>query len=190
MNERRRTLVREVGIRLDIVRSLNMLRDGESMGAMGEASLVTMVAQHPGLPMLAIAIAKDTVRTTCIELERNQRSRTIAINFTHHGGLALLFGKRLRSKANGVHSGDGAGRNIRRELGFLGFTTRLAHGGREARRRRNGFRSTCFTLVTGDNVQYNWPGYCPDIARVLRISGQYPGNIRTPDIARILPGYY
>jgi hypothetical protein len=24
---------------------------------------------------------------------------------------------------------------------------------------------------TGDNVQYNWPGYCPDIARILRISG-------------------
>ncbi|KAJ7820672.1 hypothetical protein B0H14DRAFT_3147063 [Mycena olivaceomarginata] len=39
--------------------------------------------------------------------------------------------------------------------------------------------------ITGDNVQYNWPGYCPDIARILRISGQYPGNIRTPD----MPGY-
>jgi hypothetical protein len=140
-------LVREVGIRLDIVRSWNMLRDGESMGAMGEAALVTVVAQHPGLTMLAIAIAKDTVRTTCIELERNQRSRAIAVNFTHHGGLALLFGKRLRSKANSVHSGDSVGWNVRRELGFLGFTTHLAHSGREARRRRNGFRSTCLTLV-------------------------------------------
>ncbi|KAJ7876779.1 hypothetical protein B0H14DRAFT_3130394 [Mycena olivaceomarginata] len=45
--------------------------------------------------------------------------------------------------------------------------------------------STHPIAITGDNVQYNWPGYCPDIARILRISGQYPGNIRTPDIARI-----
>jgi hypothetical protein len=108
-----------------------MFRDSEGVGAMGEASFVAVVAQHPGLTMLAIAIAKDTVRTTCIELERNQRSRAIAINFTHHGGLALLFGKRLHSKANGVHSRDSAGRNIRRELGFLGFATCLAHSERE-----------------------------------------------------------
>jgi hypothetical protein len=61
LNERKRTLVREVGIRLDIVRSSNMLRDGEGVRTMGGASLVAVVAQHPGFTMLAIAIAKDTV---------------------------------------------------------------------------------------------------------------------------------
>jgi hypothetical protein len=63
-------LVREVGIRLDIVRSSNVLRDGEGVRTMGEASLVAVVAQNPRFSMLAIAIAKDTVRATCIELER------------------------------------------------------------------------------------------------------------------------
>ncbi|KAJ7829889.1 hypothetical protein B0H14DRAFT_2593756 [Mycena olivaceomarginata] len=36
---------------------------------------------------------------------------------------------------------------------------------------------------TGDNIifgQYTDPGYSPDIAWILRISGQYLGNIRTP----------
>jgi hypothetical protein len=54
-------LIREVSIRLDIVRSLKVLRDGEGMGAMGEASLIAVVTQRPRLTMLAIAIAKDAV---------------------------------------------------------------------------------------------------------------------------------
>jgi hypothetical protein len=47
-----------------------MLRDGEGVRTMGEASIVAVVAQRPGFTMLAIAITKDTVQTTCIELER------------------------------------------------------------------------------------------------------------------------
>jgi hypothetical protein len=43
--------------------------------------------------------------------------------------------------------------------------------------------------VTGDNIQYNWPRYCPDIARILRISGQYPGYIRTPYIVSVITIY-
>jgi hypothetical protein len=45
---------------------------------------------------------------------------------------------------------------------------------------------------TGDNVQYNWPRYSPDIARILLISGLYPGNIRGPDIynIRAISGQY
>jgi hypothetical protein len=50
-----------------------MLRDDEGVGTMGEASLVAVVTQHPGFTMLAIAIAKDTVRTTCIKLEKKIR---------------------------------------------------------------------------------------------------------------------
>jgi hypothetical protein len=48
------------------------------------------------------------------------------------------------------------------------------------------------TTHTGDNVQYNWPGYCPDIINIRAISGLYPGNIRGPDIynIRAISGLY
>jgi hypothetical protein len=51
-----------------MVRSLNMLWDGEGVGAIGEASLLAVVAQHPQFTMLAVAIAEDTVGASRIEL--------------------------------------------------------------------------------------------------------------------------
>jgi hypothetical protein len=69
LNKQKHTLVREVSIWLDVVRGLNEFRNSEGVGGMGKASLLAVVAQHPRFTMLAIAIAKDAVRTTCIKLE-------------------------------------------------------------------------------------------------------------------------
>ncbi|KAJ7678840.1 hypothetical protein B0H14DRAFT_2655703 [Mycena olivaceomarginata] len=47
---------------------LNMFWDGEGVGAMGEASLLAVVAQHSRFTMLAVAIAEDAVGASRVEL--------------------------------------------------------------------------------------------------------------------------
>jgi hypothetical protein len=69
MGEQTHTLVGEVGIRFNMVRSLNKLRDGEGVGAMGEVSLLAVVTQHPRFTMLTIVIAEDAAGASRIELE-------------------------------------------------------------------------------------------------------------------------
>jgi hypothetical protein len=108
---------------------------------MGKVSLVAVITEGTGDTMLAFAIAKNAVRTTCVKLEEeNQRSRPIAIDSTHHGGLALLFCERLSCEADCVHSGDRSRRDIWGKLVLLLLTPGLVLDWRKERRTkgRNG----------------------------------------------------